>query len=158
MRRLYNGILAGVIGFAYGQGVTQIWPEWSSWTWWSIGTVLLPLFVVPTLWNNRKRILESNTYQRAMADIGRDPTNFPVFVGIPIIAAFLVWQLATHEPLVWSHPTLSQSEQEQAHAKCEMEAMASVDRLRRWEYEKTCLISRGFEIDNRVKETHTIDQ
>ena len=56
MRRLYYWSVAGIAGFGYGQGVIVMWPEWSAWTWWGLATAMLPLLLVPTLWDRRRSI------------------------------------------------------------------------------------------------------
>ena len=34
-----------------------MWPQWSAWTWWAVGTSLLPLLAVPALYDLRHSLL-----------------------------------------------------------------------------------------------------
>lgn len=47
----------GGIGLCYGQGTIMMWPEWSAWTWYAVGTALIPLLWLPNAWEKRDRIL-----------------------------------------------------------------------------------------------------
>lgn len=41
MRRFYYYAVMGAAGFLFGQGVIVMWPDWSAWTWWGLGTAVL---------------------------------------------------------------------------------------------------------------------
>ena len=76
MRRVFYWSVIGVAGFGYGQGVIVMWPEWSAWTWWALATAVLPLLIVPTIWDRRESLFPmltvGGTFHRTFKEFQRD--------------------------------------------------------------------------------------
>lgn len=144
MRNYYYWAVSGGIGFLIGQGVIVMWPEWSPWTWWGLALASLPLYAVPTVYDYRIKILaalKSNIWVPYLKEIS-------LIVVACIAAVGLIWKIVTAEPPPpWTHPTLSESEQQKAASNCVKEAMGkgyAKHKPGHYDYVEACLFGMGF--------------
>ena len=85
MRKLYYLAVVGAIGFAGGQGVIVMWPEWSAWTWWGIAVALIPLLAGPKIYDYRRDIWRLASRVTLKGRSGGLPRNLiPLIDGIDI--------------------------------------------------------------------------
>ena len=163
-RQVYYWGVAGAMGFCVGQGAVVMWPEWSAWTWWTLAAACVPLFVVPTIYDRRDRILAvlhapSWTNLRLYGrTFWREILGLMTFVLAVAVLIGLFINIFTRErpSFVWAHPTATASDREKAAAECEMAAYEAIGGGRggmmdpkpgeRWRYKMACMTTRGFNL------------
>ena len=91
----------------------------------------------------------------------KHPLRLPVFFALVVLAIFSFVFFANPNT-VWTHPTLSLSEQEKIRAECQTQAFEAIggpenplavatNRIARTEYETACLRGYGFIVMPRIE-------
>ena len=153
MGKYYYWAVTGVIGFLVGQGVLVMWPEWSAWAWWGLALAMLPLYAVPTIYGRRHKIYMA----LSLKNVKIAPEGIQSFFWLLAVLGFFAFIFLYESPeYIWTHPTLSESEQKKAEAECNMRALDSIgggrgasSSMARTEYRDSCLLTMGF-VSERV--------
>ena len=130
-----------------------MFPDWQSpWTWWGMALAMLPLLVVPRIWIHRKALFGGLGNRIASAQLSEEgaETIRTVFTALGALAflAMMIVFLVSYESPRWSHPTLTEDEQERAKAECEMKAVEATEgQAGRIDYKFACLTAKGFRLD-----------
>ncbi len=143
--------------FTFWQGVVgQMSPAWTTFLA-GVGTTIIGLWFLGTVAHYGDKIgwLVIRAYARALAG------PIIAIVLMAVLAGGLIYYVKfVHEPMktvwVWTHPTATPSDREEAEAECEMAAFEAIGGGRgglmdpkpgeRWNYKRACMTTRGFKL------------